>query len=458
MHLDPVGTVMAWISAYGLIGLFVVALSERFVPVMPSYGFLLAVGIAAADGAWSLPAAFLATAAGSLFGCAACFFLVRALGDAWSRRLLYRAGRVFGMPGERIERWIAVFQRNQRTLAISVQLVPTIRLFAPAFAALMRADARTFLTASAAGIAIWTALFIGVGVVASQSLPTANTTVLAMSALGCLLLAEAALLWICPALEAQPWPGRCAMRELIIQRRDSSAVDTIEREIGAEHLAQQRPLAETFGFFRAWLRAPLQVAAVAPSGRALAGLMTSEVSGDTGPVIELGPGTGAFTRALLSRGVRQEDLALIEFGSEFAAALHFRYPRARTLWMDAARLRTVVLFDGRPAGAVISGLPVLSMPPRKVVAILSGAFRKLRSDGALYQFTYGPRCPVPRAVLDHLGLEADRIGGTLANLPPKVEASGSNPDGCATFRCGFFVEVERLLPRLQLITRSPLVQ
>ncbi|MCV3738903.1 phospholipid methyltransferase [Rhizobium sp. TRM96647] len=177
-------------------------------------------------------------------------------------------------------------------------------------------------------------------------------------------------------------------------------------------------MAEALGFFQVWLKTPLRVAAIAPSSRSLANLITSEISHNTGPVIELGPGTGAFTRALIARGVRQEDLALIEFGSEFAAALHFHYPRARTLWMDAARLRAVDLFDGRAAGAVVSGLPLLSMPPRKVISILTGAFRKMEPDGALYQFTYGPRCPVSLRLLDHLGLEAERIGGTLANLPP----------------------------------------
>ena len=182
-------------------------------------------------------------------------------------------------------------------------------------------------------------------------------------------------------------------------------------------MSSQR-MAETFGFFQAWLRSPLRVAAIAPSGRALAELMTSEISHETGPVIELGPGTGVFTRALLARGVPAENLALIEFGSEFAVALQARYPAARTLWMDAARLNTVELFDGELAGAVVSGLPLLSIPPRKVMAILIGAFGKMRLDGAFYQFTYGPRCPVPPRLMDQLGLEAERIGGTLANLPP----------------------------------------
>jgi len=181
---------------------------------------------------------------------------------------------------------------------------------------------------------------------------------------------------------------------------------------------KQQYIAEVFGFFLAWLKNPLRVAAVAPSGWALASLITSEISHATGPVIELGPGTGAFTRALIARGVRQEDLALIEFGPDFAAALHFHFPGARTLCMDAARLRTVDVFGGRLAGAVVSGLPLLSMPPRKVIAILTGAFRRMEPDGALYQFTYGPRCPVPPRLLDHLGLKAERIGGTFANLPP----------------------------------------
>ncbi|MCV3207357.1 phospholipid methyltransferase [Mesorhizobium sp. YC-39] len=175
---------------------------------------------------------------------------------------------------------------------------------------------------------------------------------------------------------------------------------------------------ETLQFFRAWLSDPLRVAAVTPSGRALAALIVSEVSAETGPILELGPGTGVFTRALLARGVAEEKLALIEFGSEFAAKLNADFPRAKTLCMDAARLRSVELFDDTPAGAVISGLPLLSMPPRTVYSILEGAFAHLRTNGAFYQFTYGPRCPVSRPLLDRLGLKATYLGGTFANVPP----------------------------------------
>ncbi|SON55250.1 Phospholipid N-methyltransferase [Hartmannibacter diazotrophicus] len=175
---------------------------------------------------------------------------------------------------------------------------------------------------------------------------------------------------------------------------------------------------ETLQFFRAWLSEPLRVASVTPSGRALAALMVSEVSAETGPILELGPGTGVFTRALLARGVVEENLALIEFGKEFAAKLNADFPRAKTLCMDAARLRHVELFHDTPAGAVISGLPLLSMAPRTVYSILEGAFAHLRANGAFYQFTYGPRCPVSRPLLDRLGLKATYLGGTFANVPP----------------------------------------
>jgi phosphatidylethanolamine/phosphatidyl-N-methylethanolamine N-methyltransferase len=171
-------------------------------------------------------------------------------------------------------------------------------------------------------------------------------------------------------------------------------------------------------FLREWLSDPLRVAAIVPSGRALAEIMTRDLDAASAPVIELGPGTGAFTDALLKRGIPEDRLALIETGSNFVKLLRLRLPRATVLAIDATQLRKVTLFDGEPAGAVVSGLPVLAMPPRAVMLIAYGAFIHLRPGGAMYQFTYGPVCPVKRQILDRLGLEAKRIGGAMINLPP----------------------------------------
>lgn len=177
-------------------------------------------------------------------------------------------------------------------------------------------------------------------------------------------------------------------------------------------------MSDVLPFFRAWLGDPLRVGAVVPSGRALASAITAEVTPGSAPVIELGAGTGAFTEALLRRGVPEERLLLVEPDPGFAKLLEQRFPAAAVLRIDAAALGELRLFAGEQAGAVVSGLPLLSMPPRKVIAILEGAFRHLRPGGAFFQFTYGPRCPVARALLDRLGLRSRRTGGTLANVPP----------------------------------------
>lgn len=176
-------------------------------------------------------------------------------------------------------------------------------------------------------------------------------------------------------------------------------------------------LSDAFFFLRAWAQNPLKVASVTPSSPSLAGLITSEVDPVRGRVIELGPGTGVFTRALLARGIAERDLVLIEQDAGFAGMIASRFPAATTLAADAAKLSGHALGESK-IGAVVSGLPILSMPPRKVMAILAGSFRHLAPGGSVYQFTYGPTCPVQRSILDRLGLKAVLIGRTLRNLPP----------------------------------------
>jgi phospholipid N-methyltransferase len=175
---------------------------------------------------------------------------------------------------------------------------------------------------------------------------------------------------------------------------------------------------DVLAFLQDWAQNPGRVGAIAPSGAALARLITREISAATGPVVELGPGTGVFTRALLDRGVREQDLVLVESGEAFARLLQHRFPAARVLGMDAARLGRERLVAGRAVGAVVSGLPLLNMPPRKVMAILAGAFAQLGQGGAFYQFTYGLGCPVRRRMLDRLGLKATLVGRALLNMPP----------------------------------------
>jgi len=171
-------------------------------------------------------------------------------------------------------------------------------------------------------------------------------------------------------------------------------------------------------FLRSWLSNPLSVSAVAPSGEALGRLITQNIDPCDSPVLELGPGTGVFTKALLGRGLTETELTLIESSPDFARLLRRRFPQSRVLLADASRLSMLDLFPPASIGAVVSGLPLLSMPRRRVISVLRGAFRYIRPDGAFYQFTYGFRCPVPHAILTRLGLKATRVGQTVRNLPP----------------------------------------
>jgi phospholipid N-methyltransferase len=171
-------------------------------------------------------------------------------------------------------------------------------------------------------------------------------------------------------------------------------------------------------FLRQWLRNPRSVAALAPSGKALASLITRDISPRTGRVLELGPGTGVFTQALIARGVREENLTLVECSAEFAELLEKRFPRAQVVEMDAEQLGESRMLQESRVGAIVCGLGLLNMPQHKVTNIMKGAFSCLRTGGALFLFTYGPACPISRAALAELGLQAKRVGRAYINFPP----------------------------------------
>lgn len=178
-------------------------------------------------------------------------------------------------------------------------------------------------------------------------------------------------------------------------------------------------LQEFSTFLGAWVRQPAATGAISPSGQRLARLMTRDLRPDGGAVLELGPGTGAFTRALLARGVPEQQLVLVESNPRFAELLRQQHPRARLLQMDATQMRREAQpWDGLQAQAVLSGLPLLTMGARAQLSVVGTAFRALRPGGSMLQFTYAARCPIAPAVLQRLGLRAQRLGGTWANLPP----------------------------------------
>ncbi|HFJ9613158.1 TPA: class I SAM-dependent methyltransferase [Stenotrophomonas maltophilia] len=168
-----------------------------------------------------------------------------------------------------------------------------------------------------------------------------------------------------------------------------------------------------------WMRSPFSVGALLPSGQRLAQAMTQEIIASDAPVLELGPGTGVFTHALLARGIEEVQMTLLESNVGFSHLLEQRFPLARVLRADATSLgRLSPARDVVTPGVVVSGLPLLAMSTRSVFKVMAGVFRHLREGGALYQFSYGPRCPVPASILNRLGLTATRTSFVLLNAPP----------------------------------------
>lgn len=180
------------------------------------------------------------------------------------------------------------------------------------------------------------------------------------------------------------------------------------------------PLRRNLGFLRRWLQNPRAVGAVVPSSRSLASAMAAEIDlAAPGAVVELGGGTGSITAALLAAGVPPGDLAVVERDPAFAKMLSARFPTVKVLQGDAAELRHLLRDAGvGPVKAVISGLPLLSIPERICLRIIAEAASVLSKDGILVQFTYGPASPVSRRILRRLGLEARRMSWVVENFPP----------------------------------------
>lgn len=170
-------------------------------------------------------------------------------------------------------------------------------------------------------------------------------------------------------------------------------------------------------FIRSWFEKPLATGAVMPSGRALARTMANYVDpNSTGPVIELGPGTGPVTEALVARGVDPARLVLVEFNPTFCSLLRARYPAATVVQGDAYRLRALLGPLVRdPAAAMVSGLPLMTKPMRTRLRLFADAMHFLAKSAPFIQFTYAVVPPIPRA-FDAVSAEGSDV--IWLNLPP----------------------------------------
>lgn len=170
-------------------------------------------------------------------------------------------------------------------------------------------------------------------------------------------------------------------------------------------------------FLKNWLKNPLRMGAVAPSGPVLARRMASYVDpAGTGPVIELGPGTGAITAALVARGVDPRRLVLVEYSVDFCRLLRERFPTATVVHGDAYTLDRTLL--GRltgPADALVSGLPLMTRPEPIRLKLLDDALALMKPGAPFVQFTYSVTSPIPIKSGTFTAEPTERI---WRNIPP----------------------------------------
>jgi phosphatidylethanolamine/phosphatidyl-N-methylethanolamine N-methyltransferase len=170
-------------------------------------------------------------------------------------------------------------------------------------------------------------------------------------------------------------------------------------------------------FLRSWIEKPLHMGAVMPSGRVLARTMAQYVDiNSKGPVVELGPGTGAITNALIEHGIDQKRLVLVEYNPGFCALLRDRYPQAKVVQGDAYALRAS-LWDvlSAPASAVVSGLPLVTKPMLTRLKLIRDAFVALAPGAPFVQFTYSVAPPIPKSLP---GVSTEASERIWMNIPP----------------------------------------
>ena len=175
-------------------------------------------------------------------------------------------------------------------------------------------------------------------------------------------------------------------------------------------------------FFRQWVRAPLSTASVVPSSRFLAEKMIAEVPKDARQVIELGAGTGVFTKLLVQRGAPLDQVMVVELNPVMAETLMADFPSVHVINGDATHLREIIEqspnFTPGQVDAVVSGLGFLNMPNTIVQSIVAAAFEVLAPGAPFVQFTYGPKSPIASPIVRALHLKVRRASFTLRNFPP----------------------------------------
>jgi phosphatidylethanolamine/phosphatidyl-N-methylethanolamine N-methyltransferase len=176
-------------------------------------------------------------------------------------------------------------------------------------------------------------------------------------------------------------------------------------------------LGDELRFVRTFATSPLKMGTFTPSTRAFAEAMVDHSTVDpSGWTLEIGPGTGVVTQALIDRGVPPERLVCVEYDADFCRLLEKRFPDANIIRGDALKLGQVLgRFADTRFSAVLSGLPLLTLPKAARIAYLDDALDRLVPGGNVTQLSFA-FTPPQDAVPGKFTVEKSRW--VTANIPP----------------------------------------
>lgn len=179
----------------------------------------------------------------------------------------------------------------------------------------------------------------------------------------------------------------------------------------------QKRFDEELRFFKSWVDRPRAMGAVLPTSMVTARRMASLIPmGTSSPVLELGPGTGAITKAILERVARPEQLFSVEYTADFLPQLRTDFPGVNFLHGDAFDLDDVLEpYEPEPFEAVISGIPMLNFPTAQRLKLLEDLFDRLKPGRPIVQISYGPTSPIPPNWSTH---SVEPLEWIIRNLPP----------------------------------------
>ena len=174
---------------------------------------------------------------------------------------------------------------------------------------------------------------------------------------------------------------------------------------------------EELRFLKGWIDKPKAVGAIVPTSSVTARKMASVINPGSGlPVLELGPGTGVITKAILQAGVRPESLWTIEYSADFVDHLREHFPKVNIIQGDAFNLdETLGEMKDAMFDTIISGVPLLNFPVAQRVAYIEDLLDRLPVGRPVVQLTYGPKSPVPAGKGNYTVEHFDFI---IRNIPP----------------------------------------